>query len=414
MNPRTETVRPDTAKGRQFIPGLTVVRFFCAVMVVLFHAEGTLGIPKKFVHGIGVPNLMTVFFVLSGFIMIHCYPRLETWRDRWNYWAARIARIWPLHAFAFLLALILVPWNVLFFFTPTLSERMQTGLLNLTMLHAWLPFPGSYASYNSVTWSISVEFFFYLTFPFVLMTFRSAWRRWLVGAASFTGLMIYLSWALGIPGYIKGYSGLTTSGLFHMNPVVRWIEFLVGMALGLAFESRENWAWLKRRSVAFWTGAEVLSFGLLVGNMLLNGRLESWVEFHLGSGAVAWLHHSGSLFTTALLIFVLAQDRGALSRVFGWRPLIVLGESSYALYLLHDPILRRFNEVGHPLEWLPRWAQFPVFFVAITTAAVLSWAYLEIPARKWLMAGWKRWQASRQAAEPVGAPAEASPTISVS
>jgi peptidoglycan/LPS O-acetylase OafA/YrhL len=56
------------------------------------------------------------------------------------------------------------------------------------------------------------------------------------------------------------------------------------------------------------------------------------------SGIFAPLH--------ALLIWRLARQRGLLQRFFSLGPLLLLGEASYALYILQEPLLDWFTGAG--------------------------------------------------------------------
>src|SRR5258708_19157471 len=87
---------------KQEIPSLTGLRFFAAAAVVLSHA-----IPKIVVYDdtpyllllliqLAAPG-MTLFFVLSGFVIFLNYSRsIRTGTDLWNFFVARFARLYPL------------------------------------------------------------------------------------------------------------------------------------------------------------------------------------------------------------------------------------------------------------------------------------------------------------------------------
>jgi hypothetical protein len=65
-----------------------------------------------------------------------------------------------------------------------------------------------------------------------------------------------------------------------------------------------------------------------------------------GHTGAEWAAHAGSAVAFALLIPVLAVGRGAVSGALAMRPMVLLGEISYSLYLLHPLVLfilvRRF------------------------------------------------------------------------
>ena len=109
---------------------------------------------------------MELFFVLSGFILCHVYlPAMEG--ERFKYGAflwARIARVYPLHIAT------LVGVGALALGATAAGFRIDSAILswsslpaNLLMVHAWGLSPE--AGWNHPSWSISAEWFAYLTFP---------------------------------------------------------------------------------------------------------------------------------------------------------------------------------------------------------------------------------------------------------
>src|SRR5258705_5569923 len=87
------------------IPALTGLRGVAAFWVVLFHMEWGSSIPIIEKGYLGVD----VFFILSGFVLMHVYAGFETTDfDYVRFIKARIARIYPLHIFALLLLAVLV------------------------------------------------------------------------------------------------------------------------------------------------------------------------------------------------------------------------------------------------------------------------------------------------------------------
>src|SRR5271155_2672880 len=90
------------------IPGLTSVRFFAAIWVVLFHLSRNWDALRK-IGGFlrfGYSGV-SFFFILSGFILcVNYLPRRFSVHD---FWLARIARILP----AYLVALaVVLPFTI--------------------------------------------------------------------------------------------------------------------------------------------------------------------------------------------------------------------------------------------------------------------------------------------------------------
>jgi peptidoglycan/LPS O-acetylase OafA/YrhL len=103
-----------------------------------------------------------LFFVLSVFILTYLHPQLEDWASTRDFLALRIARIWPAHLVTLFAA------GVIHGYLLALPSGGLKLLANILMVQAWIPIIGWIFSYNSLSWSISTEFFFYLTFPLLI------------------------------------------------------------------------------------------------------------------------------------------------------------------------------------------------------------------------------------------------------
>lgn len=87
----------------------------------------------------------------------------------------------------------------------------------------------------------------------------------------------------------------------------------------------------------------------------------------------------------ALLIWQLARGNGGSKAVFSVKPLLVLGEASYGLYILQEPIyvwirivLKRIVPTLLERDGLV----FSSYLVLLTAVSVLTYRYLETPLRK--------------------------------
>jgi peptidoglycan/LPS O-acetylase OafA/YrhL len=349
------------------IKPLTSLRFFAAMWVVLFHYWPHLAsasTPPLVAKGyLGVE----CFFVLSGFILCHVYlPPFEA--GRFNYgdfiWA-RIARIYPLHiatmagiglmaAGALALGLTVDP-NVLSL--PALPA-------NLALVQAWGLSP--VAGWNHPSWSISAEWFAYLTFP-VFASATLVLRRW-------PGLAVAGALAL-LAGLYVGFERF--AGLPLTQATIAWGAlrivpcFALGCALYLAWRSGVA---DRRKALA---GAAFFGFGALV-----------CAQF--GAPDMLTVSAFGGL------IISLAQVSKSGGRLGSHPFLVYLGEVSYAIYMVCIPWGVLFVDLAvkilglHSKQLpLPLWL---IFFVSVIPVAAIAHHLIERPARERL----KLWRAAAQ------------------
>jgi exopolysaccharide production protein ExoZ len=290
------------------INALQAGRFFAAFAVVLHHAvisvTALVDVPPQVVQVVLDYGYLGVdfFFVLSGFI-IH-YAMHITPRPAGQFALERLKRIflpyWPIGV-ALGLAYTLMP-------TLSDSEREWGWLPTLTL------FPTSLPPALSVAWTLQHELVFYMIYAALFFA---------LGKVAF-GMMV---WAIAI--IVGGVVGLPDISLLKVVLAPINVEFVAGVAAAGIF--------LSGRAVPF-AGAVAVSSLLILAFVLMGAqRSESWL---IG-------------FAIAALIPSICQaERAGAFSVPGW--LVFGGAASYAIYLIHNPLLsltsRLFAMIG--LGWV--------------------------------------------------------------
>jgi peptidoglycan/LPS O-acetylase OafA/YrhL len=359
------------AKSR--LDALTGLRFVACLAVAVTHLAGCIpGLAPEAV----LPYMrhagsaaVPLFFALSGFVLGYSYRerlRNPTRAKVRDYLVARAARVYPVH--------VLVVGLCLAFPYSPLSGLTVSGLVaQLLLVHVWDPMLAVTASVNGVTWTLGVEVFLYLCLPGMLWY---AGRRpadpgrylWLAGVliAVQAGLVL----AAG-----RGPS-MWTMWVLVLFPVGRLFEFGAGVLLGLAFEGLKDRGWADPpATVAGRIGATLLELaaGVLVFGAVLAGV---WWSAHLPVGGPYTL-------AAAAMILVLALGRGWVSRVLSVRPLRFLGETSYALYIVHCLVIfhlcRNVAELG--LAGLSPLGLAAVVLLAVVAVSAVLHVAFERPVR---------------------------------
>ena len=407
-------------QSRENVPALTGLRFVAAFSVLIAHsADATLlshetpwGIVYWLIQASGFG--MTLFFVLSGFVIHYNYATLVTQGGRRGiatYLWARFARLYPLFLLM-LSASVLAsvrPAHMLLGQFDRFRSTLEALPWFLLSIQSWfyLPIGGSSLIYclggnASLSWSISTEWFFYFVFPgiaLVILRSRSPWVTSVL-AALWCALWIAIStslydrspsidvWAVERFGSVAGnanhHQDSFVRWLLYFSPYLRIGEFVLG-----AFVAQLYVQLLSRKVAA----GENLFGSAVFFAAAASVFLVSYLEYspNVGMNVFRKMNMNFALApSAALLIFCAARYRNLVSRLLNSRPAIVLGDASYSIYLIHFGVLTT-------VVWLGGSATHGVIFdsckLALVMAAIvlLSIAlhrYYEAPARKWLRQFW--------------------------
>jgi peptidoglycan/LPS O-acetylase OafA/YrhL len=373
---------------RDRLNALTSVRFFAALWVVAFHQTasngwlyGALTAGPSFVfHSIRTGYVAVgMFFVLSGFILTYTYSKPPL-RTR-SFLSARFARVYPVYVLGLLLALpsVVFPWR--HHHLPPVGTVLGTLALPTVLLQAW--HPGYALVFNTPGWSLSAEAFFYLMFPLLIPLVRGKSKSQLVG-----GLGIALGLSLIAPlvcvylnvhwfGRVSAsdlVGDQTVGNIVQFNPLLRLPDFIFGMIVACLYQAQsvsgdetgQGWKWYVP--------------GML-GIFMLCGGLSPFIPHPMFNNTL--------LIFFGMMIYGLAQGGGPIERALAHPWLVKLGEASYAMYILHAPLIwwtywidgRGPNLLNtHPV------VVFVIYLIVLTMASLLVYAFVEEPARQYLRA----------------------------
>ena len=329
---------------------LTGLRGVAALVIVLHHVM--LRLPDV-AAGPARQGYLAVdlFFVLSGFVMALGYG---TWfgagqslHEYGLFMGRRIARVWPLHA----VVVALLVADALVRHTGEYWPRMV--IFNLLLMQSW----GFSQTVDAPAWSVSTEMLAYILFPLLSglalrRTARVAWRTLAVAVA------VLVFCVLAAPDL-----GLAQRGALdlHQNwsllPALRCLAgFTIGLLTWRALQTRRGARVAAQPAVA--TGA-----GLAIVGLVLLGAPDGLIYLCF-----------------PVLIAGLYAGAGPLTRWLAKPAAVWMGTLSYAIYLVHFPLLDRAN------AWAPAGvAPFLALFVALLCPVVLVAHYgVERPAQAWL------------------------------
>jgi peptidoglycan/LPS O-acetylase OafA/YrhL len=367
--------------ARPPLVALTSLRFFAAAAVVIFHAD----LPWQigFIKGLTLAGYqaVTFFFVLSGFILTYVYSTDSAHQKRsisaLAFWQARFARIGPGYFCSLLVAL--PP----FAYTAFISHQIarSTFILGLTLVptfqQAW--WPAAALLWNVPAWSLSVEFFFYLLFPFLDDIMSKAAAHHLLAAAyllivATTALKFCIAFPALRFAIIDLYATSNqlpdpvTSNFALFFPLFHLPQFIFGMALGRYFLFELDRS-VKISGAIFWIG--ILSLIVILGE-------RAYLPW--------WLQTDAALVLSYGMIIIGGTTIGTGSLLVN--PLVVLlGEASYGVYIFHSPLRFWWEWMTIRVAHLDFgvFADFFAYLLFVNLIASLFYLYLEKPARRYLL-----------------------------
>jgi peptidoglycan/LPS O-acetylase OafA/YrhL len=356
--------------GHGRIADIELLRGVAVIFTILQHANGNLiswrhPLVERFYSYFGFGSGVDLFFAISGFVIARTLvPQLRSCRTPAQFANATLAfwvrRAWRLLPSAWLwLGLILVlsvafNRSGLFGSFHTNFEATVAGLLdvaNFRFMAAFGHFPyGASFAY----WSLSLEEQFYLLFPVVIF----ASRRWL--PAILGGGVLLQLFAVRTP----------------LLMVVRTDALMLGILIAL-WSRTETYRLFEPQVLKRSRFARAAVLGL---PLLLMAGVEA------SGSSIVWFPMGIIALISAGLVFIASFDGDYLmSDGVAKRCLLWVGSRSYALYLLHVPVMFGVRELRLRLDVHPAhghgWGLVLLALGLMGVLAELNFLLIEAPLR---------------------------------
>jgi len=366
----------------QYFPALTGLRAVSALMVFFYHIAVPLPV-GALPMGWGVLLMrqfdigVTIFFVLSGFLIANRYFNNATMDKAWvkRYLQNRFARIYPLY---FLLTVLTFGHMVL---RPTYDwdewpatyhylDKVVAILLNLSLTRAYsqdMVFIGV-----STAWSLTVEESFYLCAPFLLLGLKRSVRRLIIYPIILLIIGALLVWFC--THFVSCYRLMASIDFMLISTFFgRGFEFMVGMGLAI-WLVRHQQKPLPPASGITWRGS--IGIGLCIAALALT--VHFLPEKSSEAPRIKWLIYNVLLpFPTVALFYGLINEQTQLRRLLQTPVFDLLGRSSYAFYLIHIGVVNNYFLAHVSSNWMIR-------LVGLTLVSIALYKWVEHPLHKLL------------------------------
>jgi peptidoglycan/LPS O-acetylase OafA/YrhL len=334
-----------TGRDKVELFGIQIMRGIAASLVVLHHSlEESLAssIPPQspdWLTTVGASGV-DMFFVISGFIMLHTsFPSHKPILRPIEFVNRRLSRIYPFYWFCLIVTLAL--WSA------GLYRKLDPTIWSL--VRAFLLLPTDHPIIG-VSWTLVYEMYFYCVFACAL-----ALKSRLASAlASSATIMVLLVLSIQFAG----------TDAFLGNPIV--LEFCFGMLLAYAFGQG-------------FLPDVVLRYGWIVGSIMLV-LASVYVPHDTTNGLPASTRWMAWGFP-ALLVVTSSLRSVATDSAFR-KLLILIGDASYAIYLTHPFVMITYAKILHDHPKLLQISQLPfvpfVFMIAIA-GGIVAHIFVERP-----------------------------------
>ena len=394
--------------SRRPVEALTGLRFIAAFAVAFSHGISHVwpwvGATPEWYSllnsgaGVGMP----LFFVLSGFVIQYNYSeRIREGGSRalFNFFVARFARLYPLY----FLCIAYDVMNSVSYEQPK-PYTLEVLPYFLTMTQSWfyIGFGNNALIYSlgiipSIAWSVSTEWFFYVAYPvicFLLAAMKSERARSLAAAAvvvagfgaawfviaNLARIDAHATTIFGPVASMKtGFQDSFFRWALYFSPYSRIFEFALGCAAASIY--------MNRRGAANQNVGKILTIAAIVWTLFWY-----YIVFGLGVHNYAWINSFNMLHMSfglapgiGLLIYCCARYDNWIVRLLSTPWLILCGEASYSLYLLHGLVVEMFTPSAAPARTFLSGAgdamRLGVCMAACVGLSLVTWRCIEVPAR---------------------------------
>ncbi len=278
---------------------------------------------------------VSVFFALSGFLMMLSHlnkgdnPKFG-FGFAWN----KIRSLYPLHFVTMLLAAVYAAYCGQHLMKVSLDIVIHSLLIQM-----WIPNTKFYTTLNGPAWYLCTTFFLYLCFPLIYKACKKSLsketppRVYMLEILGLALLDLMISIICFFFAPQDGSAWFTTKWIVYYFPPVRLIDFTIGCLAGCLFFVVKTSSKINLTNQS----ATVLE---LVNCVFICFSWVIYAKQYRILGTQAFRFSLLYIPTTTSLVWLIASDKGLLSRVLRQRLFVKVGDLSPYTFLIHDVAIK--------------------------------------------------------------------------
>lgn len=351
----------DKIKSLQAIRGLAFLGIFLKhTGITIFCSLGDWGV--------------SIFFILSGFLMTVRYINSDLCSGGLKYGYFKVKKLLPLY---YVMMIVSIPYflSELYKNDSSVFEGILQFISNALLIQAWIPDESFYFSLNGISWFLSVMFFLYSVFPYILNKIRK------ITDIKKTYFMIIFIYAVQVlvaftfnqveiihkilPDFHTWFS--------YILPLYRLGDFMIGCILGFIFLNRDV-----KEDIVNGTIQELISIIYILVLIIIQtilfstGALEKLTYMQSW-----WINTIYFEISSVFFIYIFASERGVISLGLRKSFLVMLGNISSITYLIHLDCIK-YLESFFRLKGLEVHGKVLLLIIALPLTIVISFVWIRI------------------------------------